>query len=336
MAELSKDQLAFIKLHNIPLDRVFDATGFKTKEYQALMKENDCLVAYGVTPCTDKGHTLRTRHGHCAMCNPKYLAFIKRENTSGDVYVAISLKENLTKIGSASDCKERIKNLNGQNYGNINDWKLVGYFHSDTMGADERKIQRLFTPNQIKRPFNKDGKTVYASEIYKINFLTVIDEIKKLGYNFEFLDISLNKSNTINKKLDSDSKPFNQENTLTPKTNTKETDFIDNKPKQKEQTLENNVRATKIHSINEKQNIPPNQPIRISINKDSDKCEILIKNNCEPQIPKNNINQEKEPKTKISRTDIDCRNDNSSSSRTSIIILIISIIVILSYWLLNK
>jgi hypothetical protein len=69
----------------------------KTWEWKQQMKGLGKLVAFGVYPCAAKGHTLRTRAGHCIQCNTANLSYLKRMNESADVYVAWSKGSKLVK-----------------------------------------------------------------------------------------------------------------------------------------------------------------------------------------------------------------------------------------------
>ena len=75
-SRLSQEQMAFLKNHDVPMSKVFDATGLATPKWKAEMKELDLLVAFGVTPCERKKHQLRARSGHCVQCNSKSLASV--------------------------------------------------------------------------------------------------------------------------------------------------------------------------------------------------------------------------------------------------------------------
>jgi hypothetical protein len=98
---LTTEQLAFLESQFVPLSRTFDASGMTRREYQDEMKSLDLIVAYGVSACKARGHTLRTRAGHCCQCNTAALAFLLRFEDRGEVYVASSAKQGLTKIGVA-------------------------------------------------------------------------------------------------------------------------------------------------------------------------------------------------------------------------------------------
>src|SRR5260370_12836633 len=137
MAKPSGEELAFVKRHGIPLSQVFDATGMPNERYKKLMRELGMVVAIGVTPCALVRHTLRTRYGHCVQCGTHNLAFLKRFDEAGDVYVARSKSSALTKIGTANDAAERARSLNNFGYGGSNDWNIKFVRRCDKAGRVE-------------------------------------------------------------------------------------------------------------------------------------------------------------------------------------------------------
>ena len=106
--KLSRDQLAFLKRHKIPADRVFNATGMATVAYKAEMKLLEAWVAFGVTPCSEAGHTLRTRAGHCVQCKPARLSYLMRFDQAGDIYVAVSTSGAMVKVGTSQCAVGRV------------------------------------------------------------------------------------------------------------------------------------------------------------------------------------------------------------------------------------
>ena len=98
MAKLTKSQLAFIQRMQLDSYSLFDASGLRARDWKLQMKELGKLVAFGVTPCSAGGHSLRTRAGHCLQCNTANLSFLKRMSDRGEVYVAWSSGAKIAKI----------------------------------------------------------------------------------------------------------------------------------------------------------------------------------------------------------------------------------------------
>ena len=73
--KLTNEQINFLNQYEVPLDKVFDATGMKRAEYATSMKSIGAAVAIGVSPCSGFGHTMRNRSGHCVVCSPMYITF---------------------------------------------------------------------------------------------------------------------------------------------------------------------------------------------------------------------------------------------------------------------
>lgn len=116
--------MAFLRHHQIPLSKVFDASDHSRAEYQRVMRALDMLVAYGVTPCQRGGHTLRTRAGHCAQCNTAVLAYQLRNDGTGYVYIAYSKASRLVKVGTSGSPEARMASLNKFRYGGADDWEI--------------------------------------------------------------------------------------------------------------------------------------------------------------------------------------------------------------------
>lgn len=166
MATLSDEQIQFLKENNISLSMVFDATGLSKKSYQEVMDGLGIEFAYGVTPCKKAGHTLRTRAGHCIQCDKAKIAYQRRYNENGIVYVAYSEKLSLTKIGVAKDVNDRLKNLNSHGYGGTKDWKIYSHREYKMAGQKEMQIHRQLAAHQAIRNYEKGGNIVECRELF--------------------------------------------------------------------------------------------------------------------------------------------------------------------------
>ncbi len=143
MAKLSKAQISFVQKMELSMDDLFNASGLNNKEYQEIMKEQGKLVAYGVTPCGAKGHTLRTRKGHCVQCNTANLDYLKRMSKIADVYVAWSHKKRIAKVGLSVDAYQRLSTLNEFKYGGIEDWQMKLIYTCENAGQIETATHQL-------------------------------------------------------------------------------------------------------------------------------------------------------------------------------------------------
>ena len=83
MAQLTKSQKDFLHHYGIREDETFDASGMSKSEYSAQMRGLGAKIAYGTTPCNAYGHSLRTRAGHCAQCDPRRIVFLNRHDSFG-------------------------------------------------------------------------------------------------------------------------------------------------------------------------------------------------------------------------------------------------------------
>lgn len=178
MAKTSSVQKRFLEAQSIPLSRVFDASGMSRSAYQAAMRELDMVVAIGVSPCKEAGHTLRTRAGHCAQCNTHALAFLLRHDAFGEVYVAVSTKGGLVKIGTAKGAQGRMATLNGFGYGGVSDWKLYSQYACDKAGRVEFLAQSTLNEHRTSRSYVKTGIPVDCQELFSCSASAAAEAIQ--------------------------------------------------------------------------------------------------------------------------------------------------------------
>lgn len=169
---ISEEQLFFLKEHNIPLSKIFDATNQKREIYRSSMKALDKLIAINTTPCTRYGHTIRTRNGHCCQCSTASIAYIKRHYAHGYVYIVGSQEKKVFKVGSTNNIENRINSLNFENYASINDWELILYYKCNNIGLIETEAHNKLNKFQIEKTYIKNGRTQIAYEIFDCSYDT--------------------------------------------------------------------------------------------------------------------------------------------------------------------
>ena len=182
MAELTLTQIYFLQDQGIPMSQLFDATGMKKSEYKQIMKDLGMVVAIGVTPCNAAGHTLRTRHGHCVQCDcgTRNLAFLKRYDETGLVYVARSESIKLTKIGTArDDAAQREYSLNRSGYGGGSDWKIYFVQQCDKAGRVEFNVHKSLMPHNVSRSYWKQDMLVDCAELFNCEVELAIKTIEQ-------------------------------------------------------------------------------------------------------------------------------------------------------------
>jgi hypothetical protein len=166
MADLTSDQIRFLKEQNIHPKYVFNAEGLSRSEYRIIMKELNKLIAYNVSPCQREGHTLRTRSGHCCQCNTAYIGFQKRNDSGGIVYIAGTLTGKLIKIGFSKAVEVRAESLNRTKYAGFNDWKILYALKSESAGRIETKSNSLLRKYAFSIDYDHDGHWQDSSETY--------------------------------------------------------------------------------------------------------------------------------------------------------------------------
>ena len=189
MAKITTTQMSFLKRHEIPLERLYDATGMRTADYKQEMSALGKLVAIGVTPCAKEGHTMRTSAGHCAECRPAGLAFLRRYDAPGEVYVAKSIQLQIIKIGSATDARGRLRNLNTYRYGGASDWKIEFYEACRTAGRVEFAAHRILSKYILDGTYFKDGRDISCQEVFSCSISVGIKAIRKAMASIETISL---------------------------------------------------------------------------------------------------------------------------------------------------
>lgn len=174
MAKLTQEESDFLSQHDIHISRVFDATGLRTKDWKQRMKDLGKMIAVGTSPCDGGGHTMRTKYGHCAICNPAALAFLRRYSETAYVYVAGSKSLRRVKVGFASDIERRMMTLNQLGYGDSSDWECIYWTHTEGAGRKEHEAQLALSVYASPTSYLRDGTWVDCLEVFACDGATAV------------------------------------------------------------------------------------------------------------------------------------------------------------------
>ena len=177
MADLTPEQLAFLRNHGIPLSAVFDASGMRKLAYQEVMRELGKSFAYGVTPCSRRLHTLRTRAGHCIQCDHSKIAYMLRFDATAFIYIAGSASGKLLKVGTSGDIHERRGMLNAYRYGGQGDWQMLAFAKCPAAGRVEFGVHAKLGRFQVPGGYRQGGKERTCYELFRCNFTDGRDAI---------------------------------------------------------------------------------------------------------------------------------------------------------------
>lgn len=191
MEGLSQEQLEFLKWHDIPLEKIFDAKGYSKSDYHFLMKQQGKIVAFNVTPCKLNGHTLRTRNGHCIQCDPARIEFQKRYDYSGIIYIAGSKNGSVLKVGYSKGIDIRSESINRTKYAGYEDWEIVFGIFSPNAGEIETQIKPQLVQYNISLRYEHDNSMQIASEIYTCSYTkiksTIIMTCDQYSHKYEIV-----------------------------------------------------------------------------------------------------------------------------------------------------
>jgi hypothetical protein len=193
---ITKEQIKFLEAQKISLDKIFDATGLSKTEYHKIMKDMDKSIAISVTPCAKLAHSMRTRNGHCVQCNTAAIAFLARHYEKGYIYIAGSKKEEVIKVGFASDINNRERSLNSESYGEIDDWKIIFHVMCKDAGKIEFNTHKRLNKYLANKSYLKNNKINKCYEIFSCSYSLAkktldenIGDTKNIKKSFENLPI---------------------------------------------------------------------------------------------------------------------------------------------------
>lgn len=198
MAGLTSDQIRFLKEQKIHLKYVFDADGLSSSEYRVIMKELNKIIAYNVSPCGREGHTLRTRSGHCCQCDTAKIAFQKRNDSAGIVYIAGSLTGKVIKIGFSKAVEVRAESLNRTKYAGFDDWNILYALKSENAGRIETRSNSLLHEYAYSIDYEHDGHWQDSYETYHCAYSKAKELVEK-AYQSQNYEIDIERNSPTEK-----------------------------------------------------------------------------------------------------------------------------------------
>lgn len=181
---LTNEEKEFLKKHNLSPKDFYYAVGEPVTVYHDKAKKAGCLFV--INSC-QHGHRLKTRSGHCIVCNSKYLSFQKRESGAGIVYVAISGK--YCKVGVTDEKQKRNSESIGDReyrlnmeggYASRTGWRTIKYWPLEkNVGKVERDAHLILQKYKAEEKYTYSGEKRKAQEIFECSIQTAIDAVKK-------------------------------------------------------------------------------------------------------------------------------------------------------------
>jgi hypothetical protein len=127
-----------------------------------------------------KGHSLRTRAGHCVQCNTANLSYLKRMSEEADVYVAWSKSSQIAKIGLSKDAYERLETLNYFKYGGVGDWEMKLIYTCENGGEVESEAHRILSEYSKVGVTYMNGKVQrFCTEIFKCRLSQALEALEQ-------------------------------------------------------------------------------------------------------------------------------------------------------------
>jgi hypothetical protein len=170
-SDLTNEEWSFLLEHKIHWENLYDARGISPTGWD---KEAKSLgLDFGLSEPCYQGHRLRERKGHCIQCKTSHIAFIRRSAAIGYVYIAVSRKAKLYKIGSTIDHKQRMKALQREGYAGFDDWAIICVCRVKNSGKVEFEIHKKLDAFKVHSSYQNAGVATTAKEAFKTDLITV-------------------------------------------------------------------------------------------------------------------------------------------------------------------
>lgn len=179
LSELEKE---FLKEQNIPLILTFDASGCETSEYEALMKNQNKIIAFNTSPCETHGHRLRTRIGDCIQCDTAKIALMKKDDDLGTVYIIGSVEGRIIKIGMTQNALKE-KTLNAAKYGGRVDWKVLFSVECVNAGKLELMLQEGLSKYGVSLKLDSDDHLQFAPDLFNCSYAKAKEQLDEILNN---------------------------------------------------------------------------------------------------------------------------------------------------------
>ncbi|WP_164121899.1 GIY-YIG nuclease family protein [Sphingobacterium sp. xlx-130] len=161
----------FLNKHKIDKKYVIDAKGVTINDIKAQMKTNNKYFAYNSTKCKQGGHTIRSRSGHCIVCDVTRIAFVKRQYAVGKIYVFGSKSKQFVKVGMTTDhITSRLQKLNSRKVGGANDWEALCSLDVEDPNNMELSLHKLLKDYRVTGALYEgtESKEIFRCSIFKV------------------------------------------------------------------------------------------------------------------------------------------------------------------------
>ena len=177
--DLTDEEINFLSTHRIDLADLYDGRNEPTRAWWNSAKNAACDFVLTSTRSCRGSHRLKTRSGHCPQCKTLHISFIRRERAVLNVYLAVAQKGKVIKIGSADWVYGREDSLRKEGYGGYKDWEIVCSVKMENAGKIEREIAKIFSGNELRNDYVKNGSVVTATEMFRFNELDAFRAFKE-------------------------------------------------------------------------------------------------------------------------------------------------------------
>ncbi len=178
--QLTPEQLQFLRRHNIPIAKVFDASGYSQPEWREQISLHELVVAINVSPCkkgaAQNAHEWRTLR----PMQTREFRLPRRYRQEAYVYILGSKRQQILKVGYSESPHSRAEHLSVLRYGAATDWKLLFYVRCKRAGTIEHSLLSKHRDASVFGEYWKDRRYQECFELLRCDFKTLVDSLSRI------------------------------------------------------------------------------------------------------------------------------------------------------------
>lgn len=119
---------------------------------------------------------IRSRSGHCVVCDVTRIAFVKRSFKYGFLYLFGSKSKQFLKLGMTTEkIENRLQKLKSRQVGGTQDWEVSLTLKVDNTNLHEFNLHKILKEYKVNSSFYQGTE---SKELFRCSYFKVLDVIK--------------------------------------------------------------------------------------------------------------------------------------------------------------
>lgn len=163
MISLTTEEQEFLIKQHIPAEKVINAAGMTRSQRESYARQFGYSVVWVTSPCKKAGHHLKTRSGHCPMCDPDQLKFMW-EKASKEI-LTVAHAPSIGRFWIACLKEMDVEFLNELAYGGARDWQVWKKHSGKSLHDLEWRLMKELNDYTSPHPLEVEGGCLDGSDL---------------------------------------------------------------------------------------------------------------------------------------------------------------------------